>query len=269
MSEILRSTPATLELRVYSEGDLTDLDANPTLVITDGNGTVVSSGAVTKPGAPNAVGVYRSLLDGQADLKVLTAAWSGLLATEPVTFHQEYEIVGNLLFTEAEARSIPLVGQLTPLDDETKYPDALIAEWRSVIGELMEHRMNRGVTQRYCRQKFAGTYRPLNLNEGYPVTFQGNLLNRPGRAWDVTRIISATHDGVTLLAADLEIIDQHVWWHDNTWTPSTNGSPLNITLEYEYGPNPVWPEVHQRALDLMIANAAPERVPLERHIVFE
>lgn len=260
--QILRSTPSTLELRVYSAGVLTDLDALPTLVMTNGNGDVVTSGAVSKPGAPDNVGVYRSVLPAQADLSLLRAAWSGLLATEPVTLYQDYEIVGNLLFTEAEARNAKIVGGQAALEDDEKYPDILIAGWRSTIGELFEHRMHRGVVQRYCRQKLSGGYRALNLRHGYPVAANGNPLNRPGRAWDVTRILTITHDGTTVLPADVEIVDGLVYYPTGTWTPAVSQEPpLNITVEYEYGPDPVWAEAHQRALDLLLANAAPKGFP--------
>ena len=50
MNQILRTTPATLEILVYQDGTLTDLDANPTLVITDANGTTVTA-APTGAGA--------------------------------------------------------------------------------------------------------------------------------------------------------------------------------------------------------------------------
>ena len=176
MSEILRSTPATIELLVYSEGTLVDLDGNPTLVITDGAGTVVTSGAVSHPG----VGIYRSILPGQADLKVLDAAWTGALSGAPLTLHQDYEVVGNHLFTEAEARASNIVGMQTPFSDTAKYDDSYIAKWRTVITELMEHRMNRGVIQRYCRARFSGPYKPLNLAQGTTP------LHRPGRGWDIT-----------------------------------------------------------------------------------
>lgn len=255
---ILRSTPATLELPVYLAGVLTNLDAPPTLAIADGNGDPVASGAVSNP----TVGIYRSTLPAQADLKVLTASWSGTLGGEAVTLYQDYEIVGNLLFTEADARNAKIVGGQPALADETKYPDSLISQWRSTIAELFEHRMHRGVVRRYCRQKLSGSYRALSLRHGYPVLANGTPLNRPGRAWDVSRILSITHDGDTIPVADVEIVDGNIWYPGGTWTPAPFQSPpLNITVEYEYGPDPVWAEAHQRALDLLLANAAPKGFP--------
>lgn len=257
---ILRSTPATLELKVYNNGTLTDLAANPTLALTDGNGIAVSTGAVTKPGATT--GIYRSVLPGQAALKVIDAAWSGTLAGEPVVFHQDYEIVGSLLFSEAEARAELIVGGQAALADETKYPDALIAQWRAVIGDIFEHRMNRGVVRRYCRTRFNGFQGlPLDLTGGYPVLASGAALNRPGRGWDINQIISATVDGVAQDVADLEIVGYKLYHTGDVWSWPTSSTPLNITVQYEYGPDPVYWEAHQRALDLLLANAAPSGFP--------
>ena len=255
--EILRSTPATLELRVYQSGDLADLDANPTLVVTDGNGTVVSSGAVSKPGSTT--GIYRSNLPAQADLKVLDAAWTGVLDSEPLVLHQDYEVVGNFLFTEAEARNAPIVGMQNALSDDTKYDDAYIANWRSVITEVMEKRMRRGVISRYCRLKVGGNGTPLDLSYGYPRLASGADLNRWGRLWDISRIISATNNGDPVTVGDLEIVGYKLY--GASWSRATTSNPLNIVIEYEYGPDPVWSEVHQRALDLLLSNAIPKSYP--------
>lgn len=257
--QILRNTPRTLPLLVYVSGTLTDLDALPALVVTDGNGTIVASGTVTHPGAD---GTYHSVLPAQANLSVLTAVWTGLLSAQPVTFTQSYEIVGNLLFTEAEGRSEPIVGQQQALADTNKYSDERIAHWRSVIGEIFETRMGRGVTRRYCRTRFNGFVGlPLDLSDGYPVLANGNPLSRPGRAWDISTIISATVDGVAQTVGDLEIVGYKLYHTTESWAWSTAATPLNITIEYEYGPDPVEAETHQRALDLLLANAAPSGYP--------
>jgi hypothetical protein len=258
--QILRSTPRTLQLTVYSAGTPTDLDANPTLVVTNGAGTVVASGAVIKPGATT--GVYESVLPAQANLNVLTAVWTGLLATQAVSFTQSYEIVGNLLFTEADARSEPIVGQQLALADDTKYSDALIAHWRSVIGDIFETRLRRGVVRRYCRLEIAGPGgTSLDLSYGHPGLASGTTLNRPGRTWDITRIISASVGGVAQTVGDLQIVGYKLHHTTGTWTAGSTTDPLNITVEYEYGPDPVDSEVHQRALDLLVANAAPSGFP--------
>ena len=249
--QILRGTPRTLQITVYSGGTPTDLDANPTIAIVDGNGTAVTTGAVTKPAG---TGIYESVLPAQANLNVLTATWSGLLATKAVTFTQSYEIVGNLLFTEAEARAEQIVGGQAALSDTAKYSDALIAHWRSVIGDMFEWRLNRAVVSRYCRVRIAGGSGPLDLTYGHPQLASGSPLSRPGRSWDIARIISASVGGVAQTVGDIQIVGSKLY--GVSWGSSTTADPLNVTVEYEYGPDPVDSETHQRALDLLLANAA-------------
>jgi len=257
--QILRGTPRTLQITVYSGGTPTDLDANPTIAIVDGNGTAVTTGAVTKPAG---TGIYESVLPAQANLNVLTATWTGLLATKAVSFSQSYEIVGNLLFTEAEARAEQIVGGQAALSDTAKYSDALIAHWRSVIGDIFESRMGRGVVRRYCRARYNGFVGlPLDLTSGYPVLANGSRLPRPGRGWDISTIISATVDGVAQTVSELEIMDYKLYHTTGSWSWPTSATPGNITIEYEYGPDPVEAETHQRALDLLLANAAPSGYP--------
>ena len=255
--QILRNTPATLELTVYSGGDPVDLDEPPALVITDGNGDTVSSGAVTNPAG---VGTYASVLPAQTDLAVLRAAWTGTLGGAPLTLYQNYEVVGNVLFTEAEARSAPIVGGQPALEDETKYPDEVIGAWRSVITDLFEARLRRPVIQRYCRVKVGGAT-PLDLTYGYPTLASGAALHRPGRAWDIARIISATNNGDAVTVGDLTIAGHKVYNANGGWSRGTSSDPLNVVIEYEYGPDPVWPEAHQRGLDLLLANAVPKGYP--------
>lgn len=255
--QILRGKPATLFLYVYNNGTLTDLDANPTLAIIDGNGTTVSSGAVSK--TPATTGTYQSTLPAQANLKVLIATWSGLLAAAAVSFRQDYEIVGNQLFTEADARAMLIVGGQAPLADTSKYSDDHIAKWRSIITDLFEARLNRGVIQRYCRVRFAGDGQPLDLTYGYPQTSTGDWLHRPGRPWDVSTIISADVNGSSVSPADIEIVGHKLYRSPGAW--SGGSDQLNVTVEYEYGPDPVDWEAHQRALELLLANAAPSGLP--------
>lgn len=259
---ILRSTPATLELPVYLGGVLTDLDALPTLLVLDGNGDTVTTSAVTKPGVPDNVGIYQAVLPAQDDLKILVAKWTGLLDGEAVTLYQDYEIVGNLLFTEADARNAKIVGGQTALADETEYPDELIAGWRQTIGELFESRMTRPVVRRYCRVRFSGGGgRMLDMSYGRVSLENGSSPHRPGRAHDINRIISATVNGVAQTVGDLQIDGYKLWHTTGSWSSATYSNPRNIVVEYEYGPDPVWAEAHQRALDLLLANAAPKGFP--------
>lgn len=98
MQQILRNSPFTAEMRFYQGDTLTDLDSNPTLSVVDSVGDSVTTGSVTNP----STGTYRATLDGQSDLTVLTATWSGTYSSDSVTIVTEYEVVGNFLFPLAD-----------------------------------------------------------------------------------------------------------------------------------------------------------------------
>lgn len=255
--QILRDTPATLELKVYSSGDLTDLDANPTLAVTDANGDAVSSGTITKP----SIGVYRSVLAGQADLKTLKAVWSGDLGGDAVSFTQHYEIVGNLLFTEAEARGARFTGQQSPLSDETAYPDAVIARMREQIARNFEQKTGRSWTRRYCRMELHGNgWKAISLLRGQPVTSTGDESGGPGRLWNARKLISVSVDDVDV-TANARLDGRNILLTTGTFARATFANPFNVVVEYEYGDDPVDLEARENGLRTIVANLVPSDVP--------
>lgn len=259
MSQILRSTPATLELLVYQAGDLTDLDALPTLAITDANGNSVSSGSVTKPSATT--GTYRSVLQSQSDLTTLAAVWSGDLSSEPVSFKRGYEIVGNLLFIEAQARAKTITGQQTPLSDNIAYPDSDIARMRTLITDQFEHRTGRAWTRRYSRVELVGNGGPvIDLWDGHARDSRGDQVGGPGRYRHIAKIIGATVDAVAVSAADLAIDGRRIIHKTGVWVVGSISDPFNVVVEYEYGPDPVPFEANENGLLMALANLVPSDV---------
>lgn len=254
---ILRSTPATIEARLYVSATLTDFDATPTVAVTDGNGDAVSGvSAVSNPDT----GVYRATIPGQADLTTLKAVWSGDVSGDATSIITRHEVVGNLLFTEAEARAMTVSGYQTPLADENIYSDSDIAAWRSLITDMLEERTDRPWTRRYCRVALAGNggY-GLSLYGGDAVTVDGPLL-RPGRHLNIARVISATVDGQALDVSNIVVSRSKVIRTDATWPTPVTSNPRNIVLEYEYGPDPVPSEARENALRLLLANSVPNDV---------
>ncbi len=254
--QILKGTPATMELKVYSSGDLTNLDASPTLAITDANGDAVSSGAVSTP----ETGIYRSVLDGQSELKALKAVWSGTLGGDAVSFTQHYEIVGNLLFTEAEARGARFTGQQAPLSDESAYPDSVIARKRAEITNQFEDKTSHSWIRRYGRVEVTGTgSKTLSLFRGFHRDVDGNDVGGKGRIYNIARIISAEIDGTAVDLANVKLHDRRLILTDGVWTWSSD--PFNIVIEYEYGDDPVDLEARENGLRTIVANLIPSDVP--------
>jgi hypothetical protein len=256
--QILRNTPATIELRVYQGGDLTDLDADPTIAITDANGDSVVTGTVSKP--VGTTGVYWSILPAQTNLKALTTVWSGDLSGESVSFTQHHEIVGNLLFTEVEARGARFTGLQTPLSDETKYPDSVIASKRAEITSQFEEITTRSWISRYCRMELHGDgSREISLYRGHAQDVDGNESGGAGRLWEVRRIISVTIDDIAY--ADFKLHGRRIINTTGTWPRASYANPFNIVVEYEYGHVPVPLEARENGLRMVVANLVPSDVP--------
>ena len=253
--QILRNTPATLELLVYQAGTLTNLDANPTIAVTDANGDVVATGAVSKPAGTT--GTYWSTLPPQADLKTLRVDWSGALSGDPVEFTQHHEIVGNFLFIEAAARSYTVTGQQTPLSSETNYPDAAIARIRELITGQFEEKTGRSWVSRHCRVELHGTgTRWLSLRDGHPRDADGRMSGGPGRHYDVQRLISVTVDAVAADVGDYTLHGRKVVG-PTTWPRASYDSLFNVVIEYEYGVTPVNLEAEENGLRMAVANLVP------------
>ncbi|GEM_PF-5770604 len=252
MLQILAQTPTTLELKVYKDGDLTDLDAVPSLSVVDGDGNTVSTGSVTKPAGTT--GIYRATLPGQPDPNVLTATWTGTMSGDAVTFVRRYEIVGDLLFTEAAARSAQVSGGQTPLADTTLYPDAWIADLRSRIVDQFERKTGRSFVRRYCRIRMSGTGRyDLPVVDGDVRLWDGTPLDRPGRRLDIGKVLSVTVSGTAVAASNVVVDGGLLRRTDGLWTRGTSSNPLNVVVEYVYGlPAPT--EAAARALEMALAN---------------
>lgn len=259
MTLILRNTPGTLELKVYKDGTLTDLDADPTIAVTDANGNAVTTGAVTKPASTT--GIYRSVLPGQANLNRLTAVWTGLLSSETVKFAQVYEIAGNLLFTEAEARATTITGLQTPLADETDHPDSAIARMRALITDQFEWRTGRSWIRRYARMELSGTGTAIiDLTDGRPRASDGAKTGGPGRLRDIVSLISVTIEGTAATLSDIAIDGRQLIHTNGVWTRASVANPFNVIVEYEYGPDPVPLEAAENGLRMAVANLEPSDV---------
>lgn len=253
MSQILRLTPTTLELLVYVDGSLTDLAADPTLTVTDANGSTVTAGAVTKPS--DTTGTYQATLAGQTDLNRLTAVWVGKLGADDVTFTQSYEIVGNFLFAENAVRVATMSGNQTPLSDESLYPDVVIGRMRDLITDQFEQRTGRSWTRRYCRIEMPGTgTSKIDLWDGHPRDSDGNETGGPGRYTDIRKIIKATVGGTAQTLADLVIDGSRILHKNGTFTTGSASDPHNVVVEYEYGPDPVPHEANEHGIVMAIAN---------------
>jgi hypothetical protein len=146
VEQLLKSTPATLELTHYNGDTLADLDADPTVVVVDDQGNSVSAGAVSKA----STGVYRSTIATPSTVTTLTATWTGAYSSTAVTLTQQYEVVGNLLFALGELRAYK--STLTSNDDK-------LVEARNITAALFETWCNVSFISRPGYENVAGNGR--------------------------------------------------------------------------------------------------------------
>lgn len=226
---ILRNTPHTVRVNIYSEGDLTDADGNSvTVTVEEADGTdIVTAQAATRDG----VGLYSYIIPAQADLNELTATWTGNLGGNAFTLTTQHSIVGAHLFTEAEARAM--------YDSDlnaTDYSDDDIAEARERITDEFEHIMEVAPVLRFRRETYAG--------DGTRSLW----VKRP----QVSTVLTATVGSTSLTpSTDITIKDHgELFRTSGVWSSATISNPLNITVEYEHGYDPPPPDLKRAALIL-------------------
>lgn len=210
MIRIVRGSPATLSAPFYVNDTATDLDAVPTVLVTRQDGSQVATGAATRVG----VGQYTYALPAQTDLAVLTAVWSGLISSQPISVTTYVEVVGAEYFSIAELRNSDSV-----LTNTTRYPDAKCAQARLAVESDFEGICGRAFVPRYAREQLVsngtGT---LWLSNPEPIRLITLTVN--GEDWSGKTITTSTDNLRILILAGF----QGVW-------PRYG----QITIEYEYG----------------------------------
>lgn len=251
---LVNTGPLQLTKTFYVNGTGTD-QGDVTIGIVDAAGnTIVAAGtATTNAGA----GVYTYPLPRASELTEYYVTWT--VTSDSQVLVDVIEIVGDYLFTEAQARAKTISGLQTPLSDEGEYPDSVIADARRVIVDTFESRLGRASVPRYCRVEMAGNgKRRISVASGVRISDGGELLARPGAGRDVARVISCTIDGVAQSVSDLVPVGGGVIANKaGEFTYATDSDPLNVVLEYVYGPSTVDPEATERGLELLLANIIP------------
>lgn len=203
-TQILKSTPATIEFRTYFGDTLANLAASPTLEVVDDQGTTVTSGALTN----TTTGVYRSTIDAPATVTTLTATLEGETTSgDPVIFTQYYEVVGNLLFALGELRAY----KSTLTSDDSK-----LVEARNITAAVFET---------HCNVSFIS--RP-----GYETTKGNGRTVLPLAKRKVTAVRAATLAGVAVNPDSVH--DHGAVELVNGWTMPTDGTN-NVAIWYAHG----------------------------------
>jgi len=230
MDQLLRGTAAsiTAEFRDSNWQLVDPTPATPPVSITDGGGTVVTTGTATKVGT----GVYSFLLTPTqtANLDVYTATWTPTIAGLVNTYTTEFEVVGGFYFSIGEARNFGTAGGDPGMDDQGGIPDQVIVDVRSLVQERFEREAATAFVPRGAR----------TVVDGDPWNPSRIVLRRPETAAPVNRVRkvnSVVIDSVPLTGPQMAGMSVY---SDEGIIQSVNASFFgfgyrNIAVWYEYG----------------------------------
>jgi len=251
---VLQSTQVTLSHTFAVDEVATDASGAVTVTIKRLDGTVLSTGAATHPGA---AGLYTYVLPGGPaspgsltwQLDALTVDWSGSVGGAVITVRDFVEVVGGFLFGIAEARL-----RQKGLANTTTYTTATLAERRIEVEQTAEWISGQAWVPRYGRfllngsgtdelvtpDPFLRTVRSIKVAPRAGATFTA-------LAGDDLAAVAPDDSGI--LARD----DGQVWPRGR----------LNILVEYEHGHDQPRSDIRTAAMTHLrsIAGAATTTVP--------
>lgn len=198
-----------------ADGVPSDLDAVPTVVVTDAAGAVVASGNAVDAGA----GVYTFALGAQADLGILEATWTGLRATVPQVVRTGAEVAGSTYFTLAELRAQDAIG--------AAFTGDRLREVQAAVEDLFEENTGVAWVRRGARAVVDGDGTDRLVLEHWPVRALGVL----------------TVGGVDSLSTAVSYISGEVY------LPGTFATGhRNVVIEYEHGYDRPTADLKEKAL---------------------
>lgn len=251
--------PYSLTHTWYVDGTATDVGA-VTIGITDGNGdAVVAPGTGT---TNNGDGTYTYSLASQTDPAFLVASWTR--SDTSATLKAPIEVVGGFLFSEAQVRAFDAKSNGTgALSSASEYTDAMIAESRERITDLLESWTDRSWIPRYCRLELPGNgRREILARDGDARLSDGSAISRPGKNTDIISILSASVGGTAVTTSNVKVDPTNGAFYrtDGSWSSATSSNPRNVVIEYSYGQAYPVDGVDRIAMMLMIDQLVPSAI---------
>lgn len=222
---VLQTTQADIRVTLYVGGTATDATGTPNITIKREDGTVlVNAQPTTKVAATTGIYKYTLSPAQTANLDFLEATWFAVLASASQEFVTHVEIVGGVLFSIADARS------LDPLNSITTYPDADIFAGRTLAESALEDACGVAFVPRYARFKLDGSGGvDLLLPTARPL-----------------QVVSATIDGAAITIADIELYRDGRLYYSPRWTEGRRNVVVKLIHGYAVPP----PRVGRGALRL-------------------
>lgn len=229
--QILRGTPAQLSQSWYVDGTIVD-PGSVTVHVTNAAGTDVKAAGTSTSGSGAAARTVALTTSDTANLDVLTVVWTSATYGD---ITEVVEVVGDLLFSEVEARAFD-GGALASTSD---YSDADIANGRSAIDEAFAS---------ICGKPFGLHYRLVTLDgDGSATLLLPNI-----RVSSVRSIEYRDSGGTTWTAfTSSELADVFVRPGGLLYRETLGTFPAgvqNIRVGYEHGHTPIPLDVRRAAL---------------------
>jgi hypothetical protein len=219
VDRVKQNTAVTISNTWYADGVVVDPGA-VTIGVTRDDGTVLVAAGTATGGGGAAARTFNLTTTHTGLLDVLTATWTSPTRGLDTTRH---EIVGDFLFTVAQARAV------SPLGNTATYTTQAITDARTMVETALEDACGVAFVPRYKRERVSGM-------GGTQL-----LLSMPR----VRAIRSVTLDGVAVTdAATIVNVGSGVAYYPTGWTRGYG----NYEVAYEHGHDYPPPRVSQAAL---------------------
>lgn len=197
----------------------TDTASLPTVTVTNGAGTVLTSPTAVDTSDP---GVYTTTLTYAShtpNVDTLTVTWLGTAATLRQSYRTTVEVVSSHYVSVQELRNEP------DLDDASRFPASLIAQVRDEFEDTVERILGRAMVRRYSFETIDGTG-TSELSVKYP--------------W-IQTVRSVSIDSVAKTASEFTgHVGGWVDWSGGAF-PRPSSTSRNISIGYEHGEFDVCP----------------------------
>lgn len=244
---ILKGAAGTLEIRVYSDGTPTDPTV-ASVAVVDGQGASVTTGAAAISGLSDGK-VTASVDDAQtAEVKTLTATWTLTVGGNSQTFVTNHEVIGDVLFSEAELRAF----DGSALSNATTYTDAAIGAMHEMVREAFEQICHVAFGARFKRDYFDGDGRStLWLRDMQVQSVLAAAIRTAGTTTWTDLTVSELAD--LLVSPNGRVIRDSL----GSWASGAR----NIRVDYVYGYQPVPLEVKRAAMWIARNNLTGSNMP--------
>lgn len=264
MPQIQAGTTGILDVTFYSAGAPVDPapSPQPTCTVVDAAGNAVASGDATVVGGSTGRLTFTLSPAETTQPNLLTVTWANvkLGSDDPITQVTSAEVLGELLFTLAEARAYDDAA----LSDASKYPDDTILRGRDLILDAFQRITWQSFGTRYEREVLDGPLGFFDSTYGRGLV-TGALELKRQQVQRIRSIKERTVGTQTWTAYSQADLDDVLLYPNGQIVRETRGAfaggRLCIAVEYEHGWAPIPEEIRQAALRLLRSQLVSSNLP--------